>query len=640
MRRFLLLGICLLLLATSANAVCMWGTIGNNNLPACDGFQDSHRNHWPRLPSDIEIGLAKDDFVDYVMHSDPDDEIRIDSVEVAKYHYCEGSMINHVEIETPYSWRELTAGTTDWQESNMQGFLVYSPSKKKFEFAISNHPSMYFPFPDEYEKGFSEDSCGAAAKVTTSPTKVATVTRTTKIPATAVQSLQPTRPVADPGGSGDSGGLGLVILGVMGILVIGAAAAGYAILGKKSPTNPGGLADIPKRPQAPPAAGAGTAQAGTQAATPNAVQDWIDSRTVYPGSWKVSTDGRFVYNDITGPLYPIPVDVITGVSPDPNEVAIFTTDIPKGDHAKMAQDVVDSIVLEDSIDKDSFRDFTTYNWNKNLRENPQKCQEAVKHIASVIGAEIGEKNVIVDFASGFVQTDGSIYPVPDAVFDSVTRHIVINPGSSAYTSPNAVVKTIAHEVKHQQQFNLNNPMENPTARNIATLNYGQYYIYGQDPGRYAGQYLENDANSFGEKVKNTIREEGHKNAQKDLFNFLDDLKKAQSIPREKTASFSTIDDVKRDPKKFLDSMGNSPGKVNQEITDTRIRRKQKEVFDFMNELRNAGNTKSGQPASPFSNMAEIKADPQGFLDHLGKNPGLKQKFIDIVQGHTLGGPGE
>ena len=548
-------------------------------------------------------------------------------------------------LKLKYPTPGVTHRTQLWTGSpgDEQGFLVYSPSKNKFEFAFSTIPSMYFPFPEEYDKGFSEDSCGPATKVTTPPTKAATVTRTTNSIPTVARSIPPTQPVADPGGSGGGGGLGLVILGIIGILVIGAAAAGYAILGKKPPSGPGET-HIPKRPQqAPPitgAGGTGAVQAGTQAATPNPVQDWIDSRTVYPGNWHVSPDGQSVYNDITGPLYPIPVDVITGAAPDPKEVAIFTTDLPKGDHERISEKVVDSVVIDDSIDQDSFRDFTDYTWKKNMRENPQKCQDAVKHVARLIGAEVGEKNVVVDFANGFVQSDGSFYKVKDACFDPVTKHIIINPNSPVYLTPGEAIDTIAHEIKHQQQYDLSNPMENPTARNVATINTGQYYVYDADPGRYAGQYLENDASSFGREVRKSVREQADKNARKELFGFLDDLKKAQSIPREKPSSFATVDDVKKDPKGFLNSMGGSPGMVNQEITNTRIRRKQKEVFDFMNGLKNAGNTKPGQPASQFSNIAGIKADPQGFLDLLGKNPVMKQQFIDIVQGHPMGGPGE
>ena len=67
MRRFLLLCTCILLLVTSVNAVCFWGSAANEYLPACDGYTDS-THHWPRLPSDIEIGAAKDDLVDYLMN--------------------------------------------------------------------------------------------------------------------------------------------------------------------------------------------------------------------------------------------------------------------------------------------------------------------------------------------------------------------------------------------------------------------------------------------------------------------------------------------------------------------------------------------------------------------------------------------
>lgn len=140
--------ISLLLIVTPACAVCYW-----DPEPApppgetpCTGDRDSSQNHWTRLPSDAEIGNAKEEYLSYLVKNDGTGQ-RIDEVTVAKYHVCEGgSWVNHVEMEVDASWYwQSSSGTeSEWRPYTSDTFLIYNPGRDTFEFAWTRVSSPYF----------------------------------------------------------------------------------------------------------------------------------------------------------------------------------------------------------------------------------------------------------------------------------------------------------------------------------------------------------------------------------------------------------------------------------------------------------------------------------------------------------------
>lgn len=134
--------------------------------------------------------------------------------------------------------------------------------------------------------------------------------------------------------------------------------------------------------------------------------------------------------------------------------------------------------------------------------------------------------------------------------------VKINPNSSLWNKPGEMIERLAHEVKHQQHGNPGNPMENETARNAATVNEQNYHEYDSDPTRYSGQYVENDCNSFAQNVRSKLRGEAISQQEEKLFNFLNELKDAAG--RKPDARGMTLDDIKKDPQGFLDHLQKNP----------------------------------------------------------------------------------
>ena len=151
---------CLFLIIIPANALCHWSPEGTRppGVPPCSGYQDSHQQHWPRLPTDTEITTAKEEYLSYLLYKQDDSQRRIDSVQIAKFHTCEGTWVNNVDMEVKYSWWEESKG--EWQSWVDYTFLIYDPGRNHFEFVLTHIPSPYFlGFYTNAVQGFATGSC-------------------------------------------------------------------------------------------------------------------------------------------------------------------------------------------------------------------------------------------------------------------------------------------------------------------------------------------------------------------------------------------------------------------------------------------------------------------------------------------------
>ena len=313
---------------------------------------------------------------------------------------------------------------------------------------------------------------------------------------------------------------------------------------------PGPSGPLPDAPPVAPSSGSDGGSpvspgSGDQAPAPDpATKDWIGSRTVYPGTWSISADGTGI--KVAGLAGEIPVGWVNGTSQNPVENTIFNTDLPVDDHQLAAENIENSL---NETDSDVVNQFTKSQWGK--LDDTQRLA-AIQKIAGNIGSELGEGGV--DIRLGTAPTDAHY----DPTLHSDPLHpergtVVINPASSYWQNPGDAIKMVGHEIKHQQQWNPLNPMEDSEARKAATINVQNYHEYSVDPTKYAGQYVENDSNSFGQAVREVIRNDALNNEEKKLFNFLDELKGP-----EPAAPKLTIEGIKQDPDGFLNYLKENP----------------------------------------------------------------------------------
>jgi hypothetical protein len=307
------------------------------------------------------------------------------------------------------------------------------------------------------------------------------------------------------------------------------------------------------RPDAPPVAPQSGADGGSQvspvagqqgpAADP-ATKDWIDTRTVYPGNWSLTADGTGV--KVAGLAGEIPVDWVTGASQNPVENTIFHTDLPVYDHQIAAENIETSL---NATDSSVVNQFTKSQWDR--LDDTQRLA-AIQTVGRDIATELGEDGVDIQLGTAPKDAyyDFNLHSDP---LHPTRGTVVINPGSAYWTNPGDAIKMVGHEIKHQQQWNPLNPMEDTEARNAATVNVQNYHDYSVDPTKYAGQYVENDSNSFGQAVREVIRNDALNNEEKKLFSFLDELKGP-----EPAAPKLTIEDIKKDPDGFLNYLKENP----------------------------------------------------------------------------------
>ncbi|PKL65986.1 MAG: hypothetical protein CVV32_02020 [Methanomicrobiales archaeon HGW-Methanomicrobiales-3] len=271
------------------------------------------------------------------------------------------------------------------------------------------------------------------------------------------------------------------------------------------------------------------------------VSKWIATRTTYPGSWILSPDGKSVKMEgLSG--YEIPVEWITGTSENEIENIIFGTEIPSSDHEELAN------TITQEIDGTDLEAFTRSRW---VEMGDEEKKDALTRLAQNLGKQLGESRVTVELDPNMIFGNGE--PM-DACFTNGT--VKINPNSSLWNKPGEMIERLAHEVKHQQQGNPNNPMENEAARNAATVNDQNYHTFDSDPVKYSGQYVENDCNSFGQNVRSKLRGKAIAEQEEKLFNFLGELKDAAG--KKSGAPKMTLDDIKKDPQGFLDHLEKNP----------------------------------------------------------------------------------
>jgi hypothetical protein len=171
--RFCLFLLCLLLIGPPANALCHWAVevTPPPGVPPCSGYQDSRQQPWPRLPTDTEIGSAKEEYLSYLLAEEGDERRRIDSVQMVKFHTCEGTWVNHVDMEVKYSWWwESISGEGEWQPSVAYTFLIYDPGRDRFEFVLDIGVSPYFlGFITNAVQGFATGSCSSGGGTVSPP---------------------------------------------------------------------------------------------------------------------------------------------------------------------------------------------------------------------------------------------------------------------------------------------------------------------------------------------------------------------------------------------------------------------------------------------------------------------------------------
>ena len=240
--------------------------------------------------------------------------------------------------------------------------------------------------------------------------------------------------------------------------------------------------------------------------------------------------------------YEIPVEWIMGTSENAIENVIFGTEIPASDHKRLAN------TITREIDSKDLENFTHSKWGE-MDESARK--EALTKLAQTLGQQLGESNVNVELDPDMVFGNGE--PI-DACFTNGT--VKINHKSSLWNKPGEMIERLAHEVKHQQQGNPANPMENEAARNAATVNDQNYHPFDSDPVKYSGQYVENDCNSFGQNVRSQVRGKAISAQEEKLFNFLGELKDAAG--KKSSAPKMTLDGIKKDPQGFLDHLEKNP----------------------------------------------------------------------------------
>lgn len=292
---------------------------------------------------------------------------------------------------------------------------------------------------------------------------------------------------------------------------------------------------------APPGGGGGTATA-TGGGGKDPASKWMGTRAIYAGNWKLSPDGKAITLE-NYPGYEIPVEWVTGTSGNEIENTIFSTDLPTAEHEQYANNVTQETKSKD-LEK-----FTRSRW---VEMGDEEKKDALTKLAQHLGKQLGESTVTVELDPNMKFGNGE--PM-DACFtkDGIVK---INPRSDYWNQPGMIVEFLAHEVKHQQQGNLDNPMENETARNTTNVNEENYHRFDSDPAKYAGQYIENDATSFGKQVSSKLRGKAIAEQEENLFKFLGELKDAAG--KKSTTRTMTLDDIKKDPQGFLDHLDKNP----------------------------------------------------------------------------------
>jgi hypothetical protein len=154
----------------------------------------------------------------------------------------------------------------------------------------------------------------------------------------------------------------------------------------------------------------------------------------------------------------------------------------------------------DHLSEEDIRTIGSRSTWRSLSED--KRREFIQHLVNTIGAQTGNPNIPVTY-----QTRAQGGP-EFAQYDQNTGTIVINPESSAYRNRRDLINTIGHEIRHEYQKSPRG-MESTDVDNIVWRNNNDPADLYEDPSKYAAQYNERDAASYGNKIVNQVNRRIH-----------------------------------------------------------------------------------------------------------------------------------
>ena len=237
---------------------------------------------------------------------------------------------------------------------------------------------------------------------------------------------------------------------------------------------------------------------------------------------------------------------IPGIENDP-DAEIFTSGTPD----KEQQEYVNHIIQ--NVDPGDLEKLTKSGWEK---LSDQKREDMIQKLRANIAKELGVKNPpLVTLTTTLPEgLDSRALGWYDANTHPPT--IAIRPDTDNFKSPESVILTLGHEMKHAQQGDPGNPMENKQARNLVDKNTANYNESTVDYNRYAKQYKERDANTMGKKLATQVSKNAYSKKLDNLADLINQLKPDPRPPSH--GGFDTIDKIKNDPDGFLQHLNNNP----------------------------------------------------------------------------------
>jgi len=279
---------------------------------------------------------------------------------------------------------------------------------------------------------------------------------------------------------------------IIGLVVLIAVIAGLGFFGKNLAK--GKKADTPRKTRTyalPPAQTAQVFEQLPYSLIDPVVKKWIEENPIYPGYWFVTSDGKFVTNEIN-PEYTIPVEWIKGTS-DYQLAEIFSTPVPSAKH-EMNADAMQW--LAKNVAPELLEKFTLGSWSK-LKEDQKK--EAFKKFEDLLAFSFEIPPLDIEFDPNLEY---------EAAYDRNAKppKIQVKPSGRTWDSPMMAIRAITHEFQHHIQHVAPEKLigGTPAYRNAVQKNVENYISYEDDPVRYAGQLIERDAESIAKNMANAI----------------------------------------------------------------------------------------------------------------------------------------
>ncbi len=234
------------------------------------------------------------------------------------------------------------------------------------------------------------------------------------------------------------------------------------------------------------------------------ISRWITNRKSVPYGWIVDEGKGIIYRDIyEGNANPpsIPLSWVLGTSDDPSKNLIFSTEVPEEKHTKYVEDIAKKLESDETVGT------ILQTW---YDASDADKRSVVKKIASYVQQELSLAEHEIQFVSGPL-----IHPVTQekvsGYYDQDKKTIIISadPGGQDWMNdPKTVIDTLAHEMKHRQQYESPDSMESDEARAASAANLASadsYKLNTENDAYFYGQYIESDAYSFGDKMQRMIR---------------------------------------------------------------------------------------------------------------------------------------